>query len=95
MQQIRVYAIAGIVLFGLASIALAITGFVVALLESGMGCPGCSTSTDSSSHSTYYFVGAGLCVVASVVCAVAMRRKSAPPAEPPEARPKSNKLGLR
>ena len=72
MQRFRIQAIVGAVVLGLAAIALAIVGLVVAWASSGVGCPGCSNAA-TDSHPELYFIASGLCVVASVVCAVKMK----------------------
>jgi hypothetical protein len=93
VQRFRIAAIVGVIVFGLASIALAIVGLLTAIADSGMGCPGCSHSGEGGSNANFYFLGSGLCVVATVVGGFAMRRSA--PSSAPGVRPKSNKLGLR
>jgi len=94
VQRVRIVAILGVVVFGLASIALVIVGLWMAIADSGMGCPGCSHSGEANSHANFYFLGSGLCTVAAVACGFAMRRSAAPVVSAAD-RPKTNKLGLR
>jgi hypothetical protein len=86
----RIVAILGVVVFGLASIALAIVGVYLTL--AGAWCPGC-THPSQATHNHLCFLGAGLCAVAAVGCGFAMRRSSRPAVAVD--RPKTNKLGLR